>query len=171
MAMKEWLQWLLSRPVWQGLAGIAQGIAAILAVVAVWQAKRMLRQNEHARHALVAPEWVITNDANRVEGVQVAIVDIRLQNVGFGPACDFSVQFESGNGHHQHCVIQRSSERGANVRSIIQGDTLHIGLNMSNDQGPLTGSLVVCCKNVLGREITRRYVVEGDAQTRRFRID
>lgn len=97
----NWVKWFLGGSAWQGLAGIAQITAAVLTIIAVWQARRMLHQGremlnqgEKVRLASVAPEGEIANYP-RLEGAAVSLARIDLQNVGWGPARNFSVTFES----------------------------------------------------------------------------
>lgn len=166
-AIKEnimnFLRWFLTLPFWQGIAGLAQALAAVLTIVTIDQARRVLRQGEKAQLASVAPDWQIANEANRLNGVQVSLANIELQNVGFGPACNFEVKFVTHNNHHQGCITSHSSPRGANIMTIFPDEKLHIGLRLEQDEGPMDGTLVVECHSRLGEKITRRYRVEGDA--------
>src|SRR5258708_32130951 len=142
------LKRFLTLPLWQGLAGLAQMLAAVLTVVMVYQTRRMLRQADRARLASVAPEWEITNNANRLVGAEASLAEIDLQNVGLGPSRNFSVEFESRNGLHQNCIYMKSNERGANINTILVGDKLLIRLELSRDHGPLDGMLAVSCDSI-----------------------
>jgi len=169
----NFVKWFLTLPLWQGIAGVAQAVAAILAIVTILQARKMLRQGERAQFASVAPDWMIANEANHLHGVQVSLADIYLENVGFGPACKFKVTFASNNNHHQNCITSHSSPRGANVNTIFQGEAMHVQLRLEQDEGPMDGTLAVECHSRLGEKITHRYTVEGDAtdlQRRHFSI-
>jgi hypothetical protein len=161
--MTNFLRWFLTLPLWQGIAGLAQALAAILTIVAIDQARRVLRQGDKARLDSVAPDWQIANDANQLKGVAVCLADIYLQNVGFGPACNFQVRFLTHNDHHQGCINGLSGPRGANIATIFPDEQLHIGLRLDADQGPMDGTLVVECYSRLGEKITRHYRVQGDA--------
>ena len=169
----NFLKWFLTWPLWQGIAGVAQTLAAVFAIITILQARKMLRQGENAQFASVAPDWRIANDANRLHGLQVSQADIQLQNVGFGPACNFSATFISNNNRHLNCITSCTSMRGANVPTIFPDEELHIELQIEQNEGPMDGTLVVECYSRLGQKITHRYRVDGDAtniQQRRFSI-
>lgn len=169
----NFLKWFLTWPFWQGIAGVAQTLAAVFAIITILQARKMLRQGENAQLASVAPDWQLANDANRLQGVQVSQADIRLQNVGFGPACNFNVTFISNNNRHLNCITSHSSPRGGNVTTIFPDEELHVGLQLEQNEGPMDGILVVDCYSRFGQKLTHRYRVEGDAtniQQRRFSI-
>ncbi len=83
----------LDEPWWQGIAGIAQIIAAALTIRAVQQSQHMIRQAdqqrteaEQARRAAVAPAWEVISADARVTDHTGA--NISLRNIGNGPARD-----------------------------------------------------------------------------------
>lgn len=67
----------------------------------------------------------------------------------------------------------RCAEDGANIKTIFPEKKLLIRLNLTNDEAPLDGSLVVACESRYGERIEHHYVISGEGhnmQTRHFEI-
>lgn len=96
----------LNAEYWQGIAGIAQIFAAVLAIVTVLQAKQMMDEAEKQRWESVAPHWVyLENDLVPALAV-VNNTDYKraggvLSNTGYGPAIDIRGQKIGGGQRHQ----------------------------------------------------------------------
>jgi hypothetical protein len=87
--MWSFLKQVLEFPWWQGIAGVAQIIAAVFALVTIRQARRMILIAEAERKATAAERLKATMPNWEVEGVinlDEQIIVVRLQNVGPGTA-------------------------------------------------------------------------------------
>ncbi len=176
-SLLNFVQWLLSHTVWQGIAGVAQILAAGLTIYAVRQAQEMTRQGramldqaQRERLELVRPAWELMNNPSQLEGANVTLARILLKNIGLGPALNSQVTFESSNGHHRECIQGRSVTSGAQS-AILENDTLNVSLNLSNDAGPIAGALVISYITRTGEKVAARFLVSGHApnvQNRHF---
>ena len=96
--MLDGLGVFLSLPWWQGLAGIAQIIAAVLTVVAVREARRATHEIERQRRDTEAPSWEVgvpTTFSLMAEGDQFQ-TQVSFLNVGLGPARVLSAEIDRG---------------------------------------------------------------------------
>lgn len=158
-----WIKWFLTLASWQGIAGMAQVGAAILTIIAIRQASKMIRQGEQAKLASRAPEWEITNHVT-LAGLQVSVADIDFRNVGLGPAKNVTVRFETDNNHHRNCINGHGNRnRGTNTPVVLENEVFWVQLNLLANEGVMDGLVILECYSVFHEKITRCFRVHGDA--------
>lgn len=92
---------ILAADWWQGVAGMAQIIAAFLAVYSIRQGTKMLREAEQQREAAVAP--VVSFVREQLMSAQYlsngnSRTVLELRNVGSGPALSTTLSYVAANG-------------------------------------------------------------------------
>jgi len=91
---------LLQASWWQGIAGIAQILAAVFAVVTIVQARRTIKQADEERRLSVAPDWDLLDAGEAVARTPESVgLFARFANTGLGPARNIEVSFQSKNGN------------------------------------------------------------------------
>lgn len=94
-------RFILAAEWWQGVAGMAQIVAAFLAVYSIRQGTKMLREAERQREAAVAPvvsfvkEHLLSAQYLPSGGSQTVV---ELRNVGSGPALNTALSYAATNG-------------------------------------------------------------------------
>lgn len=108
---------------WQGVAGIAQILAAILSMITILQARKVIAQAEEQRKLSVAPDWEVVEEASEgyVTGDNKRIARIALLNTGSGPARHPTRRFEPRNGNHPSIrhVIREAQGRRYSPSSVV----------------------------------------------------
>jgi hypothetical protein len=99
----ELIKQVLSHPIWQGVAGVAQIAAAVLALIAVRQATRIINLAEDERRKAIEPAWEIVGRQHIGSYTLqrtpwfVSTYMITLRNVGAGPARQCTAEMEKGD--------------------------------------------------------------------------
>jgi len=145
---------------WQGIAGIAQILAAIFAVVTILQARKTIEQADKERRFSVAPDWgfVGTNTpiTNRFKPPPPSLtVTIEFVNMGFGPARRVGVFFQPDNMNEPTHISWSSGEYGV----VPSGRFLRVSLTVHKGK-PLDGSLSIECTTRFGDGVTRQFRVQ-----------
>lgn len=85
----------LGKAWWQGVAGIAQIIAAVVSVIAVWQVASMAFESDRVRREAARPKWLVRGwdrvDNEHGRGFQIGLVNaggaaVTVRDVGFRKA-------------------------------------------------------------------------------------
>jgi len=150
---------LLNQEWWQGVAGIAQIMAGVLALVTVWQAKRMMAQASEERELLVAPDWDYTGYDASPRTLEEWVVKMSFRNSGFGPARYLQVDLESDSPH------VRLQEAGVRIPVFPEG---HFTIFVVAPRNlPWTGSVSLVCFSRLGQKLEHRFSVESRPREQR----
>lgn len=157
-------------PWWQGVAGIAQIIAAVFAIVTIIQARKTIRQAEEERRLSAAPEW----DAIEVwagGGGQGFALELFLVNTGLGPARNCRVVFQPSKPFELTDLVWHSSpdpaaERGwtelmKRGKIVLPGDRLVVALSWETVKS-FTGLLSIECTTRFGDKARHDFRVSVD---------
>lgn len=99
-AIHDWWRSLLREQWWQGVAGIAQIVAAILALKTIRQAKKTIEQADEERRLQVNPDWEVLEHQTRPQvGAPLRSSQLMLYNTGFGAARGLEVEFRPHNAN------------------------------------------------------------------------
>lgn len=154
-----WLANLLSQAWWQGIGGIAQTVAAVLTVIAIKQARKMLKLAEEERRFAVAPDWDI-QAAEAKPGWRKAgdptqrYGKIQLWNSGLGSARNPTMVFAPNNGNHP--IQSDCRGMGPKPYAVLPGGLLAIDIWWNVDR-PLDGLLTVSCETRLGQRVSSEF--------------
>ena len=138
----------LEAPWWQGVAGITQIIAGILALITILQAIQMIRKAEKQRRESVAADWEVLdyssqktlNGGEKIARVSSSIV---LINTGFGNAINLAIENHldvKKNVSYNHTIANNNT---GNINLFIPNDKLIIWFRFSEDQYPVKGYCVI----------------------------
>lgn len=162
---------ILAQPWWQGVAGIAQILAALfaimsifLALVSILLAARTIKQAQAERHEAVAPDWRVADihDAQAHPSEPSKVESrIHLQNQGWGPARFVDVQFEPQNGNPAtslRCSYVFPSGKSVRAREaeIPPGSQVEVLLGWTSTR-ELQGLLVVRSMTRLGKALSKSF--------------
>lgn len=162
----------LSLKWWTGFGGVAQAVAAVFSLVAVWQARKMLRVAEDERHEWAACRWSCSGgsqpepDSRNPERIKVWM---RVHNTGPGTSLDTQAQFTHDGSHQVRWETRGRLDSG---RVVPAGELLDIALEWSlpaNPQPPLSlsGLLSLRWTTRLGRKMSQRWAVCCEARAER----
>ena len=157
------VRWILA-PWWQGVAGIAQMLAAIFAVVTIIQARKTIREAEAERKLSVAPDWDIAGVYVSGPAEGTASVYIYIRNTGFGPARDFRCRFEpSSNNHPEEISFGIAGVRDGkwcfaddSMGFIPVDGSLRVDLSWQIDR-PLDGTLAFTYKTRVAEQEVKKF--------------
>jgi len=142
----------LTQPWWQGIAGIAQIIAAVLTIVAVYLALKTLRQSEKSRIEAISPSWDVflcqlAGTASTPEGNPVSYsYTVGFFNSGYGSATDVSVNYVPFNGNE--AIIGQLFPN--DTRLILSQRPLSFGVTWYHGR-PLEGILEIISRTKAGQ--------------------
>ena len=155
-----WLADFLSQVWWQGVGGIAQAIAAVLALIAIKQARKMLRLAEEERRFAVAPDWDIQTAEAR-PGWRKEAGDptqrhgaIQLWNSGLGSARKPTIGSAPFNGNRP--IQSDCRGMGPKPYAVRPGNLLAIDIWWNVDR-PLDGLLTLTCETRLGQRVSSKF--------------
>jgi len=146
-----WKQFVtgLSSPLWQGIAGIAQITAGILAVITIMQARDMQKQADIARRESVAPDWEIIS-VRSLANVYLSNPNkdftLCFENTGFGLAKDVNIIFQPIK---KETVVKLSepsmdtSHSKGHGRYYSPEDWIKVTLSFHTDQLPFEGYYIL----------------------------
>jgi hypothetical protein len=177
------ITWIISKPsilshgYWQGIAGMAQVIAAILTIVVVIQTWAMLnraddarREAEAARRESANPDWeAINKDKTGFQNI------VTLLNTGSGPAKNIEVSLDletpiTEDNRQQVLRILDYKSSSGNQRIVPIDNTLTMNLVSGT---PSSGLLKVKSTTRFGDTVITTFRVESfvEYNSMRFRID
>src|SRR5215831_5459052 len=100
--MWDLLRHILEFSGWQGIAGIAQVLAAVFALLAVRQARTMIQTAESERLQSTLPLWEPDGVPHIVNDIMLYFI---LRNVGRGAALDPLVRYVTDDGNPAEVTI------------------------------------------------------------------
>jgi len=141
-------------PKWQGAAGIAQILAAILSMIAILQARKVIAQAEEQRKLSVAPDWDVVEESSEsyTTGSNMRVARIALLNSGSGPARHPAIRFEPRNDNRPSRIsLEIHGAKGTYSPSSVVPpmDLLTIRLTWHIDK-PLDGLVILTYETRFG---------------------
>jgi len=127
---------------WQGVAGIAQILAAVFAIVTIIQARKTIRQADEERRFSVGPDWDLVKTVFPMRrlgaGTSSMLVMLEFSNTGFGPARQTHVCFRPRNGNEPFGLSWTPQDpKVVPASGVLQ---VRFGVNKGK---PLDGELVI----------------------------
>ena len=157
---------MLDAPWWQGIAGIAQILAAIFAIVSIIQARKTIRQAEEDRHNAVAPDWSVASiEDHRGLGRATEVEQYaEFRNSGWGPARRVHAEFRPENGNREKSLrceffFPGGSVVPADTVDIAPGSQFRLSFGWALD-GPLQGQLIIHCITRFGRQVSQGFALQ-----------
>lgn len=147
---------------WQGIAGIAQIMAGILAAYTIWQARKMISQADEQRRFSVRPEWEKSRETPKMNMLWAAEpnlrrIEIRLRNSGWGPARKPRASFEPQNNNKPHQLDYMGyGGEGLPPSAVFPEQHFQINISWYSDK-PLDGLLTVTYESRLEEGLQRRF--------------
>jgi len=156
-----WFEGFLGASWWQGIAGVAQILAAVLSIIAIWQAQRSIRQAQKQLWESTSPDWDLVSYGIQEKTSMPKSADFLLvvKNSGFGPARDTQWQYK----HDTRWVPTRKAFRMVGIRlltAVLPGEELTLNFPMDEDTD-LGGWVVIRCASRYGRDLTRKFYVQA----------
>ena len=154
---------LLRAPWWQGVAGLAQIIAAILAVWTIRQARKTILLADEERKLSVRPDWDLMENKlpfgppRAAAGQDFMPVRLEFSNTGFGPARQLRIHFQSTNGNEPFGL-------GCNVGpmgTILANGRLQVSFTVNQGE-PLDGQLVIESTSRFDEQVSCRFLVQTE---------
>ncbi len=167
-----WLANLLSHGWWQGVAGIAQILAAILSMITVIQARKTIAQaDEEQRKLSVAPDWEVVEQSSKsyTTGSNMRIARIALLNSGSGPGRHSAIRFEPRNDNRPSRIspgIQGAKGRYSPSSVVPPMHLLTIRRTWCIDK-PLDGLLILTYETRFGERKDVAFPVRTRSDDRR----
>lgn len=151
----SWVCWVLEQNWWQGIAGIAQIVAGVLAMWTVRQSRKAIRQADEERKRSVRPDWHYTGGTDHPAKDSLIRTGIKLTNVGRGPAWHPEVAYKPCNENQVHSI--RGRPAGDKPGAVVyQKSPYNIDVCWYVDR-PLDGLLIVDCETQLGECLQNTY--------------
>lgn len=142
---------LLTKPWWQGVAGIAQVLAAILTIVAVYQSWKMSKRADAQQRESARPDWDLENES--CQPVPPGEKRMEFVNTGFGIARRIEVKFDPESG-----APQLDDAGSGRMPSSIRPDCQFT--RRMKWQEPFNGWLIISCTTRLGEHLSHRFRVD-----------
>ena len=147
-------------PWWQGVAGIAQIVAAIFAIITIIQARKTIKQAEGERRLSVAPDWDVVNAGigGHRGGHNTDRLGLVFTNTGFGPARSVVVWYEPRNETKPTCMLEKDLATISPLRVVPPMSRMRVHLEWPAGK-LLDGLLFVECTTRLGDRMKHEFHV------------